>query len=127
MQPDNRNFNPGNAIIQGERKPERQPRTGEEQFFFPVKELKKTAQRWYRAGQSHIRDKPYASRSLRPSLTRGECSMHRHDPLSLWHRYDLAMASLRPRYDLAMALREARDFGGRPSVFRRHFGEGEWG
>ena len=53
--------------------------------------------------------------------------MHRHDPLSLWHRYDLAMASLRPRYDLAMALREARDFGGRPSVFGRHFGEGEWG
>ena len=35
------------------------------------------------------------------------------------------MASLEPRYDLAMALREARDFEGRLSVFRRHFGEEE--
>ena len=37
----------------------------------------------------------------RPSLTRRECSMHRHDPLSLWHR-GIAMTSLWHRYDLAM-------------------------
>ena len=56
------------------------------------------------------------SPTLRPSLTRGECSMHRHDPF-------IAMASLGPRYDLAMTLREARDFEKRLSVFRRHFDE----
>ena len=35
----------------------------------------------------------------RSSLTREECSMHRHDSLSLWHRYDIARTSLWPRYD----------------------------
>ena len=39
------------------------------------------------------------------------------------YRYDIAMTSLEPRYDLAMTLKEARDFEGRLSVFRRHFDE----
>ena len=41
------------------------------------------------------------------------------------YRYGIAMVSLGPRYDLAMVLREVRDFEGRLSVFRRHFGEEE--
>ena len=40
--------------------------------------------------------------TARSSLTREECSMHRHDSLSLWHRYGIAMISLWHCYDLAM-------------------------